>query len=126
MDEPQTHIVTAENGPRPAGKPDECFYCRQPIGAEHATDCVCRTRTVVIRYIIEAVQRVPASWDAGTIAFHRNESSWCATNLLDELCDLDCICPFTKAEFIREATAADVEDWETAKAKPEPCSPPGA
>ena len=33
-------LVTPERGPRPAGRPDECFYCRRPLGAEHEPACV--------------------------------------------------------------------------------------
>jgi hypothetical protein len=32
-------IVTPECGPRPAGKPDECFYCRAAMGADHNIGC---------------------------------------------------------------------------------------
>ena len=44
-----THIVTADDeGIRPAGKPDECFYCLRKVGELHRDDCV--TVTVVRRY----------------------------------------------------------------------------
>ena len=32
-------VVTAECGPRPAGKPDECFYCRAAMGDDHNIGC---------------------------------------------------------------------------------------
>ena len=32
-------IVTIEDE-RPAGKKGECFYCQEPIGKEHARECV--------------------------------------------------------------------------------------
>jgi hypothetical protein len=41
--------VTPLNGPRPAGKPTECFYCKQQIGDEHAPDCVCRVKVVMVK-----------------------------------------------------------------------------
>jgi hypothetical protein len=53
MNHPETYIVTEKNGPRPAGPPDECFYCGQKIGQKHKSDCVCRDRSVMVRMIVE-------------------------------------------------------------------------
>ena len=108
---PETHLVTAENGPRPAGKPDRCFYCSQPLGSQHAPKCVCRERTVVVRAVIEYVIEVPESWTAEQIEFQRNDGSWCATNLIGELREIHeagaCLCPITSFEYLREATAEE-------------------
>ena len=105
--------VTRTLGPRPAGSPVHCFYCREPVGAEHKPECVMRTRTVVVRYSVEMVIRVPEDWDQGNIEFHRNEGSWCANNFIDEVSNLkdrvNCVCPFVSAEYLREATAEDEE-----------------
>lgn len=112
MQHPETHLVTKDNGPRPAGKPDQCFYCNHPLGSEHREDCVTRQRTVVVRYAIEVTICVPEDWDEGTINFHRNDSTWCADNLIEELqrCPADrCLCDVAKAEFVREATREDEE-----------------
>lgn len=105
-DRADIHLVTAENGPRPAGKPDQCFYCNQPIGQMHKGDCVCRERTIIVRTIIEYPIRVPESWTKELIEFQRNESSWCADNIIDELTELkcNCICSLVSVEYVREAT----------------------
>jgi hypothetical protein len=109
--------VTAESGPAPAGKPDECFYCKVPVGGEHAPDCVIRTRTVVCRVSVVYVREVPEAWDARMIYFQMNESSSCANNLLaevdtlrkrlDEACQ--CLCSFVEGEYLREADEDDEE-----------------
>ena len=113
MDHPETHLVTDDNGPRPAGEPSECFYCHQPVGEAHADDCVCRKRTVVVRATIDITVPVPESWDVDAIEFHRNESSWCAGNVVNDLnrCDRDeaqgCLCSVANFDYIREATVED-------------------
>lgn len=107
----ETHLVTESNGPRPGGPAGECLYCHREIGREHAEDCVCRRRSVVIRATIEYAVEVPENWDQYEIEFHRNDSSWCASNLIDDLRRLDlsegCLCAVVKFEFVREATAQD-------------------
>lgn len=107
MEHPESHTVTATNGPRPAGKPGQCFYCRHPIGAQHEAECVCRQRTVKVRAVIEYVIAVPASFGESNILFHRNDSSWCKDNMLDELAKIDCLCEFATFSLLGEATAAD-------------------
>lgn len=77
--------VTEENGPRPAGRPDRCFYCGHALGDRHKDDCVCVVRHVRIRLTVEYNVEVPADWDEGMILFHRNEGTWCASNFIDEL-----------------------------------------
>lgn len=105
----ETHMVTAKHGPRPAGEPDRCFYCGMMIGFEHRSDCVMRDRTVVLKFSIELVVRVPENWNKDDIEFHRNESSWCASNIIRELGDGNaCLCS-SKIEYVREATERDEE-----------------
>ena len=103
-------IVGVEDQPS-AGRPGECFWCQATIGAEHKADCVRRKRTVVVRYEIEFTTDVPEHWTKDDFEFHRNESSWCADNLIDELEGLKergcCLCSFTEASFVREATDDD-------------------
>ncbi len=110
-------IVTTENGPRPAGKSDECFYCGEKVGAVHSDHCIIPRRFVVIREIIERVVSVPKSWEPYDIDFQRNDGSWCADNIVDELRTLvdaapdnTCsLCPMYEAEYVREATPEDLE-----------------
>jgi hypothetical protein len=120
-----TKLCTPERGPRPAGRPDECFYCRVKLGEEHKLDCVMRQRTIVARYEYEVVVVVPEHWTAENFEFHRNESTSCADNTLRELktnaerrAELakdpepfpysGCFCFHFKAKYLREAT--DGED----------------
>jgi hypothetical protein len=82
-----------DDGIRPAGKSDECFYCGQRVGRPHDRECVIVTKRVEMR--VEA--RLPSGevlrgtwqfddpyfWDAGMVEFHKNESSWCASNFMN-------------------------------------------
>jgi hypothetical protein len=111
-----TWPVTAESGPAPAGKPDECFYCKVKIGGEHAADCVMRRRTVVCRISVDLVRIVPEGWDGEMIDFQMNDSSSCADNLLHEIDALagrlgevndQCACHITGGTYLREADEAD-------------------
>lgn len=102
---------------QPAGKPDECFYCRAKIGTEHAAGCVMRSRTVVIRTIVEHVVDVPEDWGEGMIEWHHGEKM-CVIDSLKavgalaarlEEADVGCCCGRIEldAEYVREATDED-------------------
>ncbi len=99
----------------PVGKHDECLYCKAKIGQQHAAECVCRTRTVVVRTSIEWVIEVPESWDAEMIELHRNEGSRCVSNDISDIVDMDrrllaedrCACHLVRTEYLRDATVAD-------------------
>ena len=99
-------FIVTKNSMRPASKLEQCFYCRQPIGAEHKSDCVLVKKTVRIRVIIEYDVFVPHSWSKEDIEFHRNESSWCASNIIDELKELEssgnCLCSHTHCECVND------------------------
>jgi len=107
MERTETHIVTKENGPRPAGPPDCCFYCSRLIGREHAEDCVLRIKTVMVRATTEYPVVVPSHWSKDDIEFHRNEGSWCSSNMIGELQEVfdagDCLCLRTKFEYLGDA-----------------------
>lgn len=116
MNHPETHLVTASHGPRPAGRPDRCFYCGQMVGREHKLDCVMRERTVVIEVTLQVPIAVPESWDAGAIEFRYGDSSWCADNLIDLLENCTgkhCLCGYFESRFLREATAGDEQRMQT-------------
>lgn len=114
----QTNLVTPENGPRPAGKPDRCFYCQEPIGAEHKPDCVCRRKVVIVEVTVTFPRVMPQDWDAEINEFHMNESSSCQNNLIDfdldryrEACgDGFCLCGLIQGRHLRDATPQDLED----------------
>ena len=107
MVKPETFKVTPENGPRPAGSPDHCFYCEVPVGGYHDSECVLRIRTVVVRMTVEYEIEVPESFDKDLIEFGRNEGTWCASNAMKELDKLieddGCLCNFARFEYVREA-----------------------
>lgn len=99
-------------GIRPAGPDDRCFYCDRPRGATHKPNCVIRSRTVVVRMQVDLVVAVPEGWDEQMINFHRNESSWCASNVIEELNELvertgGCLCRFSEFTYLREADDND-------------------
>jgi len=97
-------VVEGDDGIRPAGPKDACFYCGQKIGTPHGKECVIVTKIVKIRFCIEIPVQVPHSWDQRMIDFRYNESSWCASNLIEDLKDFDekhgCLCPVTEAKYI--------------------------
>lgn len=102
-----------EDDERPARPDGTCFYCKEPIGNEHKPDCVVRSRTVVIRFMVDVVVSVPENWDKTDIEFMYNEGSWCASNLVEMLKEKPgCLCSCTEAEYVREATEADEENWK--------------
>lgn len=118
MKHPETHEVTAENGPRPAGLYDECFYCKQAIGQQHKADCPLRTKTVLVEYTVRAVIQIPESWDSDLFEFSRNEGSWCASNIVQELARFagedgmdECLCPWVEAKWLRDATEEEDKRW---------------
>jgi len=78
-------VLPDDDGIRPAGKPDECFYCRQKVGTPHKQDCVIPSRKVKVRYSFDIEIEVPWEWDKHMIEFSRGESSWCASNAIEEL-----------------------------------------
>ena len=103
-----------ESSVRPLGNPDECFYCGEKVGGQHKDDCIMRSKTVVVNFSVDVVLDVPEHWDANRIDFRHNESSWCASNLIDLLKEQSedrCLCPFTKATYLRDASEEDEDSW---------------
>lgn len=103
--------TVGEHGIRPAGDSNKCFYCGRERGKQHKKDCVIRSRTIVMKMEIEIPMDVPESWDKNMCEFHKNESSWCANNIIpviDKLADdHGCICGLARFTFLREATELD-------------------
>jgi hypothetical protein len=84
-------VLPNDDGIRPAGPPDACFYCRRLIGNPHGPEC--ETVLVLVRYqvkmtrdykVITAVYEdtEPYFWGDYDGNFYRNESSWCTGNAL--------------------------------------------
>lgn len=78
-------FIVGPSAARPVGKLEVCFYCNQPIGGEHKPDCVCVVRKIRVRVSVEMDIWRPASWKEGDVGFDLEGSSWCATNIIDEL-----------------------------------------
>jgi hypothetical protein len=70
---------------RPARQDGTCFYCRQALGEPHKEECVIWTKKVRVRVTLEYEIEVPRSWTKENIEFHRNEGTWCADNMVQEL-----------------------------------------
>lgn len=85
MDHSWPVVLPDDDGIRPAGKPDECFYCNQKVGTPHGPECVCVHKRVRVRYTMEIEIEVPAFWDKQMVLSHRNESSWCADNCVNDI-----------------------------------------
>lgn len=103
---------------RPAGKPDECYYCGAKVGEQHKSNCVIREKTIVTRMTIDFVDSVPENWDKDVIDFHYNDSSWCASNILNRLEERNnfrCLCDVASFEYLRDATEEDEEKWGIVK-----------
>jgi hypothetical protein len=103
----KTFIVT-EAAKRPAlPNAASCFYCQQPIGDSHKSDCVLVKRKVTVRMVVEYEIEVPAHWDKEQIEFHRNRGSWCSDNAMDELEQLQeadgCLCARMRFALVRDA-----------------------
>lgn len=105
-----------QDGIRPAGKQDRCFYCDADKGAQHRDKCVMRSRTVVVKITYELCIDVPEDWDTHHIEFHLNESSSCGDNRLDDLVKqaerVGCSCHFGEGQYVREATVEDEERFQ--------------
>ncbi|HET9375657.1 MAG TPA: hypothetical protein VFO40_11830 [Chthoniobacterales bacterium] len=65
-------VAINDDGIRPAGEPDECFYCNHKVGQPHGRDCVTVTKRVLVRYVVEAAINVPHSWTAEEIVNFEN------------------------------------------------------
>lgn len=57
----RTIVQVDDDGIRPAGKPDECFYCKQKIGTQHKSDCVMLTQRGKVRLNLEVIGWLPCT-----------------------------------------------------------------
>ena len=95
-------VLQNDDGIRPAGRPDECFYCDRKVGEEHKDHCVVVKKKVEMKYIFTIERYVPYFWDKTKIESYFNESGWCADNSIDDLenQDGDCLCDIFECEFL--------------------------
>lgn len=99
-------------------KPGQCFYCHQPIGSFHGDECVLIEKQVQVDLKLRYCVMVPAHWTAGDVEFHRNEGSWCADNLVEELQKIrdqgnevdECLCNDAKFTFVGESSGRHLNE----------------
>lgn len=104
MSSPPNETLVLVGDTRPAGPSDRCYYCDQALGQPHLRECVIPQRRVIVRMVVEYEISVPRAWTQDQIEFHRNESSWCATNAFSELKDIPgCLCEQTSFTYVGEA-----------------------
>jgi hypothetical protein len=87
-------VADKDDGIRPAGRPDECFYCKSRVGHPHARACVVVKKRIAMRVravlpsgdVLDGVWQFdePYAWEPRMSEFHKNEGSWCASNFLLE------------------------------------------
>ena len=98
-------LVRVEDA-RPAGKPGECFYCLKKLGEPHTWECVIPQKTVRVRTTFVYEVSVPRSWDSAGVEFHRNESSSCADNIIQDLEAFSkkngCLCSHQETKFVED------------------------
>lgn len=102
-------VLPDDDGIRPAGAPDECFYCQQKVGQPHKPDCVTVTKNVLYDVLMDdkkvgtLLWPEPHGWSPEQCEFVRNESSWCADNAINSI-------KWTDPEA--EKTIAALGEWE--------------
>lgn len=92
---------------RPARPDGTCFYCHSPIGGRHKEMCVIPSRKVVVRFSIDIEMTEPLAegYDDDWVKRHYTNSSWCQSNLMDLLKQIEednhgCLCGKVQVEVI--------------------------
>jgi hypothetical protein len=82
------------------GRENECYYCAGAVGEEHRRDCVCLLKLVRYSVLIHepgSERRTSGEvvgtydsydvwhWSEHNGEFHKNDSSWCADNAIDDI-----------------------------------------
>lgn len=86
-------VLDDDDGIRPAGPPDECFYCRAKVGFPHGRECVVVTK--LVRYDVYSAatdarvgslaQYEPYSHDVELCLFMLNDGSSCTDNVVPDI-----------------------------------------
>jgi hypothetical protein len=82
-----------DDGIRPNGQPDQCFYCGQSVGQPHARDCVAVSKRARFKITLEVDIDRPCCWDksdyVGFMEEHGFEDVWEALGQYFETGDPD-------------------------------------
>ena len=108
-------FTVTEKAMRPVSDAKECYYCHKRLGSFHEDHCVLINKKVKIRMTIEYEVSVPNHWKKNDVEFHRNESSWCAGNAIEELSKLSgengCLCnKDINFEYVSDESEAYLEE----------------
>ena len=74
-------------------------------------------KVVMVEVTMTIPRVVPVSWDADSVDFQLNESSWCADNIENDLSryvaakgdEAPCMCGAFRGKFLRDATEDDLQ-----------------
>jgi hypothetical protein len=120
-------VIENDDGIRPAGPKNACFYCKSKIGQKHSYTCAIVEQEVELvamfdRYDETVTFRIPIPffWKGEDIDHHFNQGMWCADNLFvyvreDEKAQRvlesaheklvkhrdGCLCNYTTIEFVK-------------------------
>jgi hypothetical protein len=80
-------VDVRDDGIRPAGPSDACFYCKRRVGEEHGRDCAVVNQRVLLRVRVGPhagtfEDEAPFCWDRAMVESYWNDSSMCASNVL--------------------------------------------
>lgn len=80
-------VLVNDDGIRPAGRQDECFYCNQKVGMPHSCDCVCLLHKARVKIEIESDLWV---WGHNTssIQYQLDYKHYAQTTVLKQLLEL--------------------------------------
>lgn len=112
----KTQFKVTRDSMRPASEGEECcFYCAEPLGSNHLSTCVLVRKKVKVRFSIEYEVAVPSFWSGADVDFHRNDSSWCKSNVIEELRDMihsgdDCLCYKSLFEYLSDVGEPFLEE----------------
>ncbi len=88
------------------GRPNQCYFCRQKVGAPHNPNCSSVTKRVLVRYSFLLELEVPHHWTGDDLEAHRNDSSWCANSAVVEIAEefgaegRECACSSFECEYV--------------------------
>lgn len=78
---PVPNVHRKDDGIRPAGPPDQCFYCHAKVGNPHAQNCVAVKKVVRMRFVVEIDTEQPFSWTNEHIEEFEKHEGYCLQNL---------------------------------------------